>query len=308
MILTLTLNPALDALVFLDHLQWHAKNIVVQKNLFVSGKGFNVAKALSALGIPVTAIGLVGRADIPLYERDLGARGIRLAITPIAETRTNHKLIERDTGLETEINEPGVPVSGTELSSLRQALAARLDEAEWLVLSGSVAPGIPPTIYYDLIKQAARAQVHTLLDSSGEFLRAGIRAYPTVIRINRAELSEATGLEIDSGEGMAEAARGLLTGGTETVLVSLGKEGALLVNSQGGWIAQPPRLNVVNAIGAGDVMAAGLVEAWQRGLEAASLLRRATALACASVLTLESGDVDRRVAHELEPQVAVRPL
>ncbi len=131
MILTLTLNPALDALVFLEHLQWHAKNIAVQKNLFVSGKGFNVAKALTALGLPVTGIGFVGRADVPLYERELKARGIRLAITPIGATRTNLKLIERDTGLETEVNEPGVAVRAGELDSLRQSLTAHLTDADW---------------------------------------------------------------------------------------------------------------------------------------------------------------------------------
>ncbi len=175
-------------------------------------------------------------------------------------------------------------------------------------MSGSIAPGIPQTIYADLIKQATEAKVNTLLDSSGDFLCAGIGAGPTIIRINRAELGEATGLETGSVDEMAMAARGLLNGGTELVVVSLGREGALLVNSQGGWMAQPPRLNVVNAIGAGDVMSAGVVEAWQRGVEPASLLRSATALASASVLTLESGEVDRRVARELEPQVVVRPL
>ncbi|MGB8643932.1 MAG: 1-phosphofructokinase family hexose kinase [Anaerolineae bacterium] len=308
MILTLTLNPALDALVFVEHLQWHAKNIVRQKNLFPSGKGFNVAKGLSALGLQTAAVGFVGRADISLYEQTLSARGIRLALTPIAATRTNLKLIEQDTGLETEINEPGAEVSPFELDALSQSLRSLLQESEWLILSGSVAPGIAPGIYRDFIREAAAAGVNTLLDTSGEPLRDGISAAPTILRINRAELDAATGIETDSFEEMAAAASSLLAQGIVMMVVSLGPEGALLVHKSGGWLAQPPRLTVVNAVGAGDIMSAGIVEAWQRGLEPPSLLRCATALASASVLTLESGDVDRRVARELEPQVAIRSL
>ncbi len=308
MILTLTLNPALDALVFIEHLQWHAKNIVQQKELFASGKGFNVSKGLAAVGLPNTAVGFAGRADIPLFERALGAQGVRLALTPISATRTNLKLIERDTGLETELNEPGVAVTSGEFDALRQSLRTLLRASEWLILSGSVAPGIPTNIYDSLIREAAAAGVNTLLDSSGDSLRAGLAAHPTIVRINRAELNEATGIETDSAEGLALAASELLTRGIELVLVSFGQEGAIVAHAHGRWVAQPPRLSTLNAVGAGDVMSAGAVEAWQRGLEPPSLLRSATALASASVLTLEPGQVDRRVARELEPQVIVRPL
>ena len=124
MVLTVTLNPALDALVFVERLRVHAKNIARDKRVFVGGKGFNVAKALAALEIPVTALGFVGRADAEFFRNALEPRGIRFAPIPIAGTRTNLKITEIDTGEETEINEPGVPVTPAELAALREAFRA----------------------------------------------------------------------------------------------------------------------------------------------------------------------------------------
>jgi 1-phosphofructokinase len=102
----------------------YAKNIVRAKHTFTAGKGFNVSKALSALGIETTAVGFVGRGDLEVYRRTLESGGIQLAVTPVAATRTNLKLIESDTGRETETNEVGVPVTEAELSSFANHFAS----------------------------------------------------------------------------------------------------------------------------------------------------------------------------------------
>ncbi len=308
MILTVTLNPVFDALVILDHLNLHGKNIVGERHTFPAGKGYNVSKALAALGHETTAVGFLGRHDIEIYQSTVGARGVHLDVTPIAATRTNLKVIERDTGLETELNDAGVPVTEAELADLRERLRQHLVRAEWIVLSGSLAPGVPPTIYAELVREANALGVRSVLDTSGDFLRAAVSECPRVLRINRAELAELIGGPVATLDQVARAAREVLNCGSEYINVSLGPEGAVLAHGRGCWHARPPRLRVVNAIGAGDVMSAGLLDAWQRGLEPSQALRWATALASASVMTLESGEVEVTTARELEKQVEVEEL
>ncbi len=308
MILTVTLNPVFDALVILDHLNLHGKNIVGERHTFPAGKGFNVSKALAALGRETRAVGFLGRHDIEIYQSTVGARGVHLDVTPIAATRTNLKVIERDTGLETELNDAGVPVTEAELADLRERLRQHLVRAEWIVLSGSLAPGVPPTIYAELVREANALGVRSVLDTSGDFLRAAVSECPRVLRINRAELAELIGGSVATLDQVARAAREVLNCGSEYINVSLGPEGAVLAHGRGCWHARPPRLRVVNAIGAGDVMSAGLLDAWQRGLEPSQALRWAAALASASVMTLESGEVEVTTARELEKQVEVEEL
>ena len=308
MILTVTLNPTFDALIHIEHLQWRAKNIVQDKHVVPSGKGFNVSRVLAVLGLPTTALGFLGRADIATYTAALEPLGVTLDVTSIAATRTNLKIIEIDTGYETEINERGVAVMDAELAAFRETFHAQLPQAEWVVMSGSVAPNIPTTIYAELGRAAARAGAHTLLDSSGEFLLAGVVAVPYILRINGAELAELAGREFDSLTAMADAADEVRARGSAAVIVSLGEEGALLVHSTGRWIARPPQLHAINAIGAGDVMSAGLVDAWQRGLTPPDALRWATALASASVLMLETSALDLATARELEARIEVNKI
>jgi len=308
MILTVTLNPALDRLMFVQDLKWHEKNIVRETRTFVSGKGFNVAKALAALSIETSALGFVGLADLELYKETLEPRHVQLALVPIAATRTNTKIIEADTDQETEINERGATVLPQELEELRRSYGELLAHAEYVILSGSIAPGIPGTIYAELVALAARHNARAMVDASGDALRAAIEAHPFALRINHWELQELMGRKLTAVDDCIVPARSLLERGVEFVAVSFGGEGALLAHQTGTWFAHAPRLKVVNAIGSGDVMSAGLVDGWRRGEELDKVLRWATALASASVLTLESGAVDITTAKELESQVMVDRL
>lgn len=308
MILTITLNPVLDALVYLDRLHPYAKNIVREKHTFAAGKGFNVSKALGVLRIETIALGFVGREDIEAYRQALETRGAQLAITPIAATRTNIKLIESATGRDTEINDVGVPISETELADFWQSFRTHLPRAEWVVMSGSLAPNVPSDIYAQLTREATASGVRTLVDASGDFMRATVPARPSVLRINRAELCEWSRTKLQTHDELVRAAQRLLTMGCEMIVVSLGAEGAMLVHRSGCWLAELPPLHARNAIGAGDVMSAGIVDGCRRGLALPELLRWATALASASVVTLESGTVEVRTARELERRVVVRAL
>ncbi len=300
MMLTVTRNPVFDALVFVEPLQLYAKNIVRAKHTFTAGKGLNVSKALSALGIETTAVGFVGRGDLEVYRRTLESRGIQLAVTAVAATRMNLKFIESDTSRETKTNEVGVPVTEAELVEFRQSFREHLPGAEWVVMSGSVAPNVPVTIYGELIREIAGRGVRSLLDTSGELLRTAVAECAFALRLNRAELSQLVASELNSIGALVDAAQSFLSYGSEVVVVSLGAKGALLVHRSRRWLAQPPPLRAVNAVGAGDVMTAGVIDGWRRGLALPDIWRWATALASASVLALESGAVDFQTARELE--------
>ena len=308
MILTVTLNPALDRLVFVENLKWREKNVATKTYTFTSGKGFNVAKALGALATETTALGFVGRADLDLYKQRLESRYVRVTLVPIAATRTNIKIIEMDRNQETEVNEVGAQVLPDELESLRHDYLEHVSHAEFVTLSGSIAPGVPKTIYADLVRQAAQQPVRALVDASGESLRAAIEARPFALRLNHWELQEFMGRDLPTVDDSIAAAKSLLERGIGFVAVSFGGEGALLAHQTGIWFAHVPRLQVVNAIGSGDVMSAGLVYGWLRGNVPEDVLRWSTALASASVLTLESGSVDVTTAKELESQVIVERL
>lgn len=308
MILTVTLNPALDRLVFVENLHWHEKNIALETHTFACGKGYSVAKALAALGIDTIALGFVGFADIDFYKRALESRGIHLAIVPIAATRTNIKLIERDKGRETEINERGVAVLPDQLEQLRHSYSAQVAQVQFVILSGSLAPRVPPTFYAELVTEARRHNIRSLVDTSGEPLGPAMQTHPYVLRLNRWELEEVTGRPLLSNEDRIEAAKSLLGKGTEYVAVSFGADGALLIHATGSWIAHTPQVQVVNAIGSGDVMSAGLADGLLRGDAPDVTLRWATALATASVITLESGVVDIGAARNLLAQVTVERL
>ncbi len=308
MILTVTLNPALDRLLFVEGLKWHEKNIVRETHTSLSGKGFNVAKTLAALSIDTTALGFVGLADLELYRRTLESPHIHLSLVSIAATRTNTKIIEVDKDQETEINERGAVVLPKELEQLRHSYSEHIAHAEYVTLSGSVAPGVPTTIYAEWVTEAARHNVRAMVDASGESLRAAIEVHPFALRLNRWELQEAMGRKLLSVNDSVAAAKSLRERGIEFVVVSFGAEGALLAHQTGTWFAHVPRLRAVNAMGCGDVMSAGLVDGWLRGDGLDAVLRWATALASASVLTLESGAVDISTAKELERQVVVNRL
>jgi 1-phosphofructokinase len=305
MILTITLNPALDRLVFVENLKWREKNIAIETHTFTSGKGFNVAKALGALAIETTALGFVGLADLDLYKQRLESRYVRVSLVPIAATRTNIKIIERNKNQETEVNESGATVLPNELERLRHAYLDHVSRAEYVTMSGSIAPGVPKTIYAELVQEAARYGVRAIVDASGESLRAAIEARPFALRLNHWELQELMGHALPSVDDSIAAARSLLERGIEYVVVSSGADGALLAHRTGTWFAHVPRLQVVNAIGSGDVMSAGLVYGWLRGNAPEVVLRWATTLASASVRTLESGAVEVTTAKELESQVVV---
>jgi tagatose 6-phosphate kinase len=305
-VLTVTLNPARDELVLVEAFRLHAKNVAQARHVFPGGKGFNVAKALALQGVAATALGFVGRPDLDLFAAHLSTLGVQPALVPVARTRRNLKIVETTRGCETELNEPGAPVEPADVEALETACAAALPGAAWVVLSGSVPPGIPAAFCSRLIERARAAGVPCLLDSSGVVLRTAAAARPALVHVNRHELTEWSGQPVDDVASGVAAARAARRSGDGAVLLSLGPQGAVFVGEAEAWHAAPPDLHAANPVGAGDALCAGWLAARLRGLSDADALRWATAVASASVLTLEPGTFTPAEAERLLATVAVR--
>ncbi|MFJ8362340.1 1-phosphofructokinase family hexose kinase [Streptomyces sp. NPDC093984] len=302
MILTVTLNTALDITYRVRELRPHTSHRVTEVTERPGGKGLNVARVLAALGHQVTATGFAGGATGRLLREQLTrTHGLVDALVPVAgATRRTIAVVDRSTGDTTQLNEPGPVITPAEWSAFLEAYDGLVRSAAAVALCGSLPPGVPVGAYAHLVRTARAAGVPVLLDTSGEPLRRGVAARPDIVKPNADELAELTG----SHEPL-QATRDARRRGAHTVVASLGAEGLLAVNTEGRWRAAPPRRLTGNPTGAGDSAVAGLLSGLVEHLPWPARLARAVALSAATVLAPAAGEFDRRTYEELLDQVAV---
>ncbi|MGW6685744.1 1-phosphofructokinase family hexose kinase [Streptomyces sp. NPDC054961] len=303
MILTVTLNTALDVTYRVPRLRAHASHRVGDVAERPGGKGLNVARVLAALGHEVTATGFAG-GPTGAVVRDLlaASTGVRDALVPCAgTTRRTLAVVDEASGDTTQFNEPGPLVTSAEWSLFLSRYEALLaDGARAVALCGSLPPGVPVGAYATLVRAARAAGVPVLLDTSGEALRRGVAARPEMIKPNAAELAELTG-----SRDPLPATRDARRRGAHTVVTSLGPAGLLAATDRGTWQAAPPRTLAGNPTGAGDSAVAGLLSALVEGLDWPDRLVRAVALSAATVRAPAAGEFDPRTYEEVRGSVKV---
>lgn len=256
-ILTVTLNPALDKTILIDSLKVGGLNRVISSRLDTGGKGINVAKVLNQFSCGVKAAGLIAGTQGVLLLDKLKACGIDTSFLHISgETRTNLKVVDQSTNTTTEINETGFFVSEQDLSFFIEELTKELGKADLLVLSGSLPPGVDENIYYELIKIAKAKSIRTILDADGKALSAGINALPFAIKPNIHELRDLTGRNIETVKDIVRTAREYIDKGIEIVIVSMGGDGAVVVDKNKAYYAKPFDIVPKSTVGAGDSMVA----------------------------------------------------
>ncbi|EGG43874.1 1-phosphofructokinase family hexose kinase [Streptomyces griseoaurantiacus] len=304
MILTVTLNTALDLTYRVPALRPHASHRVGEVTERPGGKGLNVARVLAALGHRATVTGFAGgRTGDALREALTGDPDVVDALTPVAgATRRTIAVVDAATGDTTQLNEPGPLISPAEWSAFQRGYEELLGSAAAVALCGSLPPGVPVGAYAGLIRTARAHRVPVLLDTSGEPLRRGVAARPDIVKPNAEELAELTGSH-EPGQATRDARRR----GAHTVVASLGAKGLLAVNAEGRWRAVPPRGLRGNPTGAGDSAVAGLLSALVERLPWPERLARATALSAATVLAPAAGEFDREVYEDLLTRVTVTP-
>ena len=295
MILTLTLNPSLDRTIEVPELVRGAMVRASDTRLDPGGKGVNVARALAAHKLPTCAVvprgGPEGRQLCELLEEE----GIDVCAVPVTgHTRSNVSLVEPD-GEVTKINEPGGELGRDDLERIVKAVLDTAATADWVVASGSLPPGVPDTFYRDLGARLTERGIRFVVDTSGSALTAALGARPALVKPNRDEMAESVGFGIDTLGDVVRAAEVLRDRGAETVLASLGADGAVLVDEQGVRYGESPVDRGRSAVGAGDAMLAGYLAGGVTGRDALveALSWGAAAVRLPGSRMPAPGDVDR---------------
>lgn len=310
MILCVGGTPAMQRTLFFEGLEPGAVNRAYEVRVTASGKPVNVAHAVTVLGGQVLLATFLGGDSGRFVARELDARGVpheAVWMEDDAPTRTCATLISDD-GPVTELVEEALPVSEKDVAALEEVVTRRLSEAEILCLIGSFPPGVPNDFYARLAKAAREIGVPVLIDAQKAPLRAALEEAPFLVKPNLEEVAATLNLS-NSEPDARDAVAALTNAGARWALVSTGASGSLLGNGSGElWSVEPPRVEAVNPIGSGDVMAAGLLLSLRRGASVPDAAVYGTACAAANALTPTSGEVRPSDLDELLPQVRLTRL
>jgi len=289
MIVTVTPNPSIDRTVTLPGaLVRGAVHRVGEVRVEPGGKGVNVARALTLAGLDVVAVLPAGESD-PILA-GLRAIGVAVHAVPIAAAvRTNLAITEPD-GTTTKLNEPGAVIEARDVAALANAVIERGRSARWVVLSGSLPPGLDDSWYADMVAALRPYGCRVAVDTSDRPLTALAaaldRAAPDLIKPNSEELAGLAGVSardlesaVSRGDAgpVVTAARKLIDRGVGSVLATLGAAGAVLVDADGAWLATPPSITPRSTVGAGDSSLAGYLRADVEGAAAPARLQMAVA-------------------------------
>ena len=310
MILCVGGTPAMQRTLFFESLEPGGVNRAYETRVTASGKAVNVARAVTVLGGRALLATFLGGDSGRFVARELDAQGVPHEVVwteDDAPTRTCTTLILNN-GPVTELVEEALPVSGKDVTALEAVVTENLKEARALCLIGSLPPGVPNDLYAQLTAAAHEAGVQVLVDAQKAPLRAALDEGPFLVKPN---LEEAVAtLDLPSGEPDARVAVAALTdAGARWALVSTGASGSLLGDDSGKlWSVEPPRVEAVNPIGSGDVMAAGILLALGRGSDMLGATVYGTACAAANALTPTSGVVRPADVDALLPRVRLARL
>ena len=305
MILCVGGTPAMQRTLHFDHLDIGEVNRAREVRVTASGKVTNAARAVTVLGGRALLLTFLGGDSGRFVARELEAAGVpHEPVWVDAPTRVCATLVE-ESGRVTELVEEGGAVPGEKAADLERLALEKLREADALCLIGSLPPGVPENLYAVLAKAARDAGVPALVDAQKGLLRVALEERPFLVKPNLEETANTLDLSLPNG-GEADArmaASALREAGAEWALVSTGKSGSVLAGPDGEWRVEPPRVEAVNPIGSGDVMAAGLLRALTKGAPVPDAALYGTACAAANVLTPTSGEIYPDDIEELLPRV-----
>lgn len=306
-VVTVTLNPAVDKTVIVPN--FRPERVVRAKEVYIypSGKGVNVARVLVRLGVKAICLGFVGGHFGTFLVDGLTCEGIEHDFTTVSdETRINLTIRDPETGLEVHLVEPGARVSERDWQRFVETYQRHISDASWVAFCGSLPPGAPTDAYAQLIRIARGRGIPCALDTSGEALRKGVEALPTLVKPNRQELEDLVGEKLDSDEKLRSAILQTHKLGLDLVVVSLGKEGAIGSDGVNLWKAKPPPVKVVNTIGSGDALLGGLIFALLKEMPLDEALKFAVATGTANTLVDGPCYVDPQDIHEILSATSVR--
>ena len=309
MIATVTLNPALDKSIYVDELHPNDTNRITKIEVDAGGKGVNASRVLKELGSKTLALGLLGGQTGRFIEQVLNHEGIPTDFVQVAaETRTNIAVQEASGAPPTTFNEPGAPVTETEIEALFNKVREVARKSCMVIFGGSLPPGAPKDIYRKLVATAQEEGAKAVLDSDGEPMAQGMQAVPYMIKPNKDEVQRLVGVKIDSLDDAKQALNNLAQTGVKLVVISMGSQGAIAGSDGGIWHAVPPKVKVVSTIGSGDSMIAGIAHILCTEGSIEEALRWGTAAGAATAMTDGTTICSRHQVLDLLDKVQIKRL
>jgi len=307
-IYTVTLNPALDRTIWVDHIKEDVSNRIIKEFRYAGGKSIDVSKVLKNLGMDNVALGFVGGFPGRELEGRLLNEGILSDFIRVSgDTRTNIIIHEQETGKQIAFNARGPEIQPHELMQLIDQIES-LRSPQFITIGGSLPRGLTVEIYKKIISVAKKCHARSVLDVDGEALRVGIEAQPDIIKPNIHELSELVGRQLKDLDEIVAAAQDINARGVENVLVSMGGRGIVLVTADEKYLAVPPEVKVENTIGAGDSSVAGFVFGLAREKSLGEALTYAVAAGTATTLSQGTALCRREDFQSLLPKVELSAI
>ncbi len=309
MIITVTLNPAVDQTLELERLTLGDTNRVLDSWIDPGGKGINVSRALRELGRESLAAGLAPGSLGRFIEHSLLEQGILCDFVHTrGQTRTNLTLVDETAHETTLLSYRGPEVDPRHVQTLETRLRRYLSAGDWLVVAGSIPPSIDARTYPRLIELGHELGVHTVLDADAEALAVGLSGRPELVKSNHHEAERLLGKSLDDDAALLRAAEEMRNMGAATAMVTAGGRGAVAVSDEGTWWAWPPPTVVVSAVGAGDALLAGLLMKLEEGAAMEEALRWGTAAGAAACLTPGTQLCRREDFLRMLPEVRVEQV
>jgi 1-phosphofructokinase family hexose kinase len=303
MIITVTLNAAIDKSLSVPNFRLGRRHRTVEQRTMAGGKGVNIARTLKTLGQPVIATGFAGGATGTHIVEQLTDESILNDFVRIREeSRTNTSVLDPTTGEQTEINERGPAVSEREVELFRDKLLYLARGAAIVVFAGSLPRGVEPDLYAGLIRDLERLDVTTVIDTDGEPLRQAVRAEPHIVSPNVLEAEELVGHEFSGEDERAQVVHEIVALGPREAIMTLPDGCIAQVLVDGQLRSKRARIEQREPIarrGSGDAFLAGYVAARYEGRAPDHCLRLGVACGAESTGRLEAGLIDPREARRL---------
>jgi 1-phosphofructokinase len=299
LIVTVTPNPSIDRTLRIPPLERGAMIRASSATAEAGGKGINVSRALATEGVDTVAVVPLSESSAALVTGMLGSSTPLEPVTIAGEIRVNISLVETD-GTVTKVNEPGPPLRDVDVGALLDRTAELGERAAWVVGCGSLPPGAPDDLYARLARRLPDG-VPMAVDADGPALRACLGHPVALLKPNRGELEDLVDSELPTLGAVVDAAQRLVDDGVRTVLVSLGRDGAVVVDAAGPIHGEAPIDDAINAVGAGDALLAGFLAAGG-GPTALSTAIAWSVAACRSpgtrMRSVRDEDCDAVIVHE----------
>lgn len=306
MIVTLTINPAIDRIFSVDRLAFEDRSYINSIRESAGGRGINASRVIHSFGGDTHAVLTSGGQTGKHLEEHLAGCGYPTTLVPIRNAiRTNLTITDRH-GLTVNLNETGPEMAKSEVTRVERAVRDALGNASWLLVCGSLPPGVPSSFYGKLIAMARKKNVQTLLHADREALLEGIEQQPTIVTPNQQEAERLLGRTLLTRSHYLEAAAQIRSMGAESVVLSLGSRGAIGAYADGLVEALPPRVDAVCPIGAGDALTAAYTWSCERKKNHAEALRWGVAAGTASARLPGMNFATLLQVEEIYRQVEIR--